>query len=191
VQAIKSQRITLDHNLFFALNTAFRFDQCDGFRIINNTTVRIFHRVGAIVHSGNGYLRNNSFALGSSYLLHLHVSDEQLKSFDSDYNNFAVYLRQDTRGKAPPDEILMPEQHDFYYGESKSMVLLDGPNNSLIPIPTLAAWRERTGQDRHSIFAHPRYADPKHRDFRILPSSPNIGAGENRANIGALGVAQN
>jgi hypothetical protein len=40
----------------------------------------------------------------------------------------------------------------------------------------------------HSIFKHPRYADPVRRDFRLLPDSPNIGAGEGGTNIGALGV---
>ena len=45
--------------------------------------------------------------------------------------------------------ILKPEQDDFYYGESKSMVVTDGPNNTLVMIPTLSVWQEK--RDRIDI----------------------------------------
>ena len=72
-----------------------------------------------------------------------------------------------------------------------SLMVPSPPAATILEKPSLTAWRARTGQDKHSIFTHPRYADPQNRDFSLLPNSPNIGAGENGTNIGALGVREN
>src|SRR5690606_30333950 len=50
---------------------------------------------------------------------------------------------------------------------------------------TLAAWRAASGQDAHSIAAHPLYLDPQRRDFRAAARSPNRGAGPGGSDIGA------
>jgi hypothetical protein len=195
------RRATLNHNVFFALNSAFRIFDFDQVRITNNTAVRCFHRVASIAYSDHCYLRNNSFAFGSSYLLSLVMTDEQMSHFDSDYNNLAVHLREDviaslgkTGRTVPPEELLTREDNDFYYGESKGLSDLSShkADHSLSHSAgslTLTSWRQNTGQDKHSIAVHPRYVDPRNRDFRLLPKSPNLGKGENGANIGALGAA--
>jgi hypothetical protein len=186
------ERITVSSNLFFTLNTAVRFNSGSGLRLINNTAAKCFHRVIGIVGARDIYLRNNSFAFGASYLLQIH--GVELNAIDSDYNNFAVYLRSDSAGykSTPPAELHQREANDFYYGETKALAAwdertADKPNPYL---ETLTPWRAATGQDRHAIAAHPRYADPQHRDFRLMTNSPNIGRGENGAAIGALGVAK-
>jgi hypothetical protein len=183
VGATHCERVTIDRNLFFALNTAVRFIHGVGLRLTNNTAAKCFHRVIGMVGAKDVYLRNNSFAFGASYLLQIHGVD--LESFDSDYNNFAVQIRPDSKGynDVPPQERMEREENDFYYGESKAMVY----GNEHAVVPTLTAWRQTSGQDRHSIFAHPRYADPQNHDFRLLPNSPNLRAGENGGHIGALG----
>jgi hypothetical protein len=200
IGAYKSARIAVDHSLFFALNSAFRFSECEGLRLTGNTASRCFHRVLEIAYSAPCYLRDNSFAFGSSYLMALTLTPEQLAALDSDYNNFAVQLREDTYAYAREAHIVIPpgerlkREDGFFLGESKSLASLgchkpDYTFDGGINIPTLTPWRERTGQDKHSIFAHPRYVDPQNRDFRLLPDSPNIGAGVNGGIIGALGVA--
>ena len=200
IGAYKSARIAVDHSVFFALNSAFRFSECEGLRLTGNTASRCFHRVLEIAYSAPCYLRDNSFAFGSSYVLALTLTPAQVAAVDSDYNNFAVQLREDAYAYArkeniviPPGEMLKREE-GFFMGESKSLASLgchkpDYTFDGVVNIPTLTPWREKTGQDKHSIVAHPRYADPQNRDFRLLPASPNIGAGENGGMIGALGVA--
>ena len=197
IGAYHCERVAIDHNLFFAVNTAVRFNQSVGLRLTHNTAARCFHRVIGIIGSKDLYLRNNSFAFGSSYLLAIHGVD--MKTLDSDYNNFAVHLREDGMAAAlkanvpiPPAEVLKREKGDFYYGESKALAAWDErtPDKPYPYLVTLTSWRQATGQDKHSIAIHPRYVDPRNRDFRLLPNSPNIGAGENGATIGALGVTQ-
>jgi hypothetical protein len=186
------ERITVSSNLFFALNTAVRFHSSSGLRLLNNTAAKCFHRVIGIVGARDIVLRNNSFAFGASYLLQIH--GVELNALDSDYNNFAVYLRTDSAGYAstPPAELHKREENDFYYGETKALAAWDErtPDKPDPYLATLTPWRAIIGQDRHSISEHPRYADPQHRDFRLMTNSPNIGRGENGADIGALGVAR-
>ena len=54
----------------------------------------------------------------------------------------------------------------------------------------LKEWQGKSGHDKHSIQADPMFVDVEKGDFRLKPGSPAVGAGENGANIGALGVAK-
>jgi hypothetical protein len=192
------KNITMDGNVVFALNSGFRISESDNLRITHNTAVRCFHRVAQINYSGDVHLRNNSFAFGSSYLLSMVMTQAQLMSIDSDYNNFAVHLRSDSESykRALPEELLVREPDDFYYGESKGLADWVGPHDetfkhgAVLNMGTLSLWSKTTGQDKHSVFIHPRYVDPQNRDFRLLPQSPNAGKGEGGSDIGALGVAR-
>jgi hypothetical protein len=192
IGAVHCERLTIDHNLFFTLNCAVRFTLGIGLSLVNNTAAKCFHRVIGIVNAEAVYLRNNSFAFGSSYLLQIH--GVLLGDLDSDYNNYAIQLLESSAGYAttPEEERLKRDENDFYYGESKALSAWDErtPEKPDPYLWTLTPWRVATGQDQHSIFAHPRYIDPQNRDFRLLATSPNIGRGENGATIGALGMSE-
>jgi hypothetical protein len=190
VGAFHCERVTIDRCLFLTVNSAVRFNISSGLRLTNNTAAKCFHRVIGIVNSEGLYLRNNSFAFGASYLLQIH--GVELNQIDSDYNNFAVNLRLDSVDfeSVPAEEKLQHEAKDFYYGESKSLSAWDErtPEKPSPYLQTLSIWRAATGQDKHSIAIHPRYADPLNQDFRLLPNSPNLGKGEHGGNIGAFGA---
>ena len=55
-----------------------------------------------------------------------------------------------------------------------------------LQIGTFEDWQAFSGCDKHSIWADPRQRDVVAFDFRLLPDSPNIGAGEKGTTIGAL-----
>ena len=66
--------------------------------------------------------------------------------------------------------------------ETKRLVAIEGSKF----IASLTDWRQRTGLDAHSIFRYPKNANPNGDDYRPVPDSPNIAAGENGTSIGAL-----
>lgn len=55
--------------------------------------------------------------------------------------------------------------------------------------PSLAAYRAATGNDRHSIFADPRFVDPEDADFHLRDSSPAIDVGAYLAQAGTRDLA--
>lgn len=108
----------------------------------------------------------------------------ELEGFDSDYNNLGTFIREAAPSRPPAEEDFRPAADDFFRTtQSKAVAALNGERYY-----SLGDWRAATGWEAHSIFAHPRYTDPEHRDFTLRPDSPNIGAGEGGATIGALGV---
>jgi hypothetical protein len=186
------ENVTIDHCLLFALNSAVRFNYGAGLKLTSNTMVKCFHRGIGFVNATGIYMRNNSFAFAGSYLIQLH--GVRPSDVDSDYNNFGVYLTAESLGKpgVSASDVLKRESEDFYYGESKGVAgwTERTPEKPEPLLCTLKAWREACGQDKHSICAHPKFADPKNRDFGLLPMSPNVGAGEKGVNIGAMGVVK-
>ena len=57
-------------------------------------------------------------------------------------------------------------------------------------LPTVRDWRQASGQDQHSIFADPKYVKPHDAtdrwDWSVRADSPNMGAAEGGATIGAF-----
>jgi hypothetical protein len=106
------------------------------------------------------------------------AGDDELARFDCDYNNLGTRLLDPS-----PPHSLQP-QDPLLRVNSKTMVEMNG-----VYFSSLEEWRKASGKDRHSIFADPKYVSPATRDFRLHPDSPNRGAGENGATIGALDVA--
>jgi hypothetical protein len=60
--------------------------------------------------------------------------------------------------------------YNVYFNPTKSRAEVDFNGQSW------EAWQQR-GNDRHSIYADPRFVDPKGRDFRLQPDSPALGLG--------------
>ena len=61
------------------------------------------------------------------------------------------------------------------------------PEGNQSQVHTLEDWQKFSGKDAHSIFADPKWIDPMTGRWDLAKDSPNIGAGENGATIGALG----
>ncbi len=181
-----SRGLTLDRCVLYALDRGITLVRSPAFRITRNTMTMCLHRGLWLIDSVAGsVLRNNSVTFTGNENISVRASPEELAAFDSDYNNFAAHVRQISERRPPPEEDLKPEPGDFFFGkEAKGVAELNSER-----LFSLREWQEKTGKDTHSIFKHPRYADPRQRDFRLRPDSPNLGAGENGTTIGALGPA--
>jgi len=146
---------------------------------------------------------NNSFTFGGNdnFGGGWHHPDE-LKTFRSDYNNFGTIIRPVTVAQAkktdpPAYKQIMAERFSARYGTrrfrfrvlSKGIVRMSGKRYL-----ALKSWRKATRQDKHSIFADPKYVKPwgamDRWDWRLQPDSPNLGAGENGSTIGAFSKAE-
>ncbi len=175
----RSPGFAADHNLIFALERGIQLLQSPRARITYNTILKNMYGAVQFIYSAEGSVsRNNSFAFsGNDQYLIQTQKDQELQTFDSDYNNLGTMLRQ----PEPGDEIV-PEEAILKVG-SKAVISLNGERYN-----SLRAWQEATGQDLHSIFKHPKFVDPEGWNFHLQPDSPNLGAGENGTTIGALGV---
>ena len=126
---------------------------------------------------------------------------DELKTFRSDYNNLGtnvtIHNRNRPVAKTETWQQVLAEEFEakygtrrFRFGTVSKAILAMGDERYL----TMKDWREASGQDKHSIFADPRYVKPygaiDRWDWRLRPDSPNVGAGENRATLGALGASE-
>jgi len=145
-------------------------NQCSNVLIKNNTFTwgQVFsvHFLGK--HDGCRFV-NNIFYYPTSVpnaALAINYPTRELK-LTSDYNLFGPMVNR---------------THVAYvYARSLSKLQASGPE--------LEDWQQSSGQDAHSIQADPKFVNPRAGDFRLLPDSPAIGAGEGGVNIGACGAA--
>ena len=113
-------------------------------------------------------------------------SPDEMRTFDCDYNNLAMHVRKSTPRRPAPEDDIHPIKGGFFErNTSKYLVNWHGKTYN-----SLKEWQHAAGKDRHSIFKNPLYNDPRNRDYRLKPGSPNIGAGESEATMGALGVVE-
>ncbi|MBC8443344.1 hypothetical protein H8D79_01315, partial [PVC group bacterium] len=145
-------------------------NQCSNALIKNNTFTwgQVFsvHFLGK--HDGCRFV-NNIFYYPTSVpnaALAISYPTKDLK-LTSDYNLFGPMVNR--------------TQVAYVYAGSLSNLPASGPK--------LEDWQESSGQDAHSIQADPKFVNPRAGDFRLLPDSPAIGAGEGGVNIGACGAA--
>ena len=183
----RSPGLVLDHNVFFTLDYAFGFVESPALRMTHNTIANTLHGGGRFILSlQNSICRNNSITFpGNMHFGIFTQSPADMRTFDCDYNNLAMHIRKSTPRRPPPEKDIEPIKDDFFYRKtSKYLVSWGGKTYN-----SLDEWRAATGKDRHSIFENPQYEDPANHDFRLKPASPNVGAGERGATIGARGVA--
>ena len=181
VFAHRSPGLVVDHNLIYQMEQGISLLQSPRSRVTHNTILKNMYGAVKFIYSAAGSVsRNNSFCFsGNDQYVVICQKDEELGTFDSDYNNVGTKLRS----PEPGDEIV-PADPFFRHHGSKAVISLNGKRFN-----SLRAWQDATGKDRNTIFGDPKYVDPEHWDFRLQPDSPNIGAGDGGATIGALGVA--
>lgn len=168
---------TFDRNLIFRQEVGLYLLQSPGATITRNTGVQcllggVMLSVGSAVGTT---VTHNSITFNGNDQMYIETLDpSEVETFTSDYNNFATQLRQSNEG----GDMSVTAPHPWLKASSKAIIM--GP---LGRYRDMDSWRAAHGQDKHSLFADPRYVDPINHDFRLQPDSPNV-----EADIGAFGV---
>lgn len=188
VNVENSPRFTGDRNFVFSQERAFRLLRSPRATITHNTAVANLYGGAEFIDSIDGsVLRDNSFAFQGNDALVIVETDagkRLLATFDCDYNNYGMTLRDQPEGTIY--DRLVPRDADRHLlVPSKAIVAYTEGSGELQRFVTMAAWRDFSALDGHSIFADPLYVSTSSRDFRLEPGSPNIGAGSGGATIGA------
>ena len=194
--AHRSPGMTVDHNVIYGFEFGILLVQSAHSRVTFNTILQNLYGAVGYAYSVEGTVaRNNSFAYsGTDQYIVQYGDRKEMATFDSDYNNIGTRIGESYRPGATydqgavgaPEEFVAKDAFINAHHNSKALLAENGKRYQ-----SLKAWQEATGKDKHTIFADPTYADAEHFDFRLKPGSPNIGAGENGATIGALGVKEN
>ncbi len=176
----KSPGLTASRNIIHQVEQGISLVESPRSRIEHNTILKNMYGAVKFIYSAEGSVsRNNSFCFsGNDQYLVIYKDKKEFDAFYSDYNNLGTRLRSPD----PGDEIV-PEDPFFRGVGSKAVISLNGERYN-----SLRAWQKATGKDLHSIFKDPKYADAARWDFRLKPGSPNLGAGQSGATIGASGL---
>lgn len=188
IRAVGSPHLVVDGCTLYALDNGLVVKASPSFRVTHNTVAMAFHHGAKFIDSVQGSrFEGNSFAFAGSHLVAIRATPEQMASFRSDYNNLGANLRDlpQSQWLAPGRDSGVSRSDLFGFRRSKAVGFWNGR-----PYVSLDQWRKATRQEAHSIFEHPRYTDPEHRDFRPLPGSPNLGTAEDGGPIGARGLAR-
>ena len=211
--AAYSPGFTAEWNLIFTVDYVMKLYHSPRSLILHNTTTASSHTGIDIDESATSTtVKNNDLAFQGNDVMAVRVTSmKDLETFDCDYNNLGTSLRewQPSAGAAP--NLSSPEANSH----SKAVVifyLLGGtwesgvggyPNakwsaNSSTPperrgdpylrLRTIEDWREFSGKDRNSLFVDPLRESMSRLWFDLDPQSPLLGAGEQGATIGAMGV---
>jgi len=184
-----SPHLVAERNLFMWQEYGINMWHSPHLRIRHNTAYNNMYAGVLLVYSNGGsVVRNNSLTFnGLSQVTYDALDQTERDALDSDYNNFGTTLRKEP---GPADSIVAKPPS---YGPKAKMVVnfyYEQGGTEQHRFRTLQGWRDFAGKDAHSIVADPLYVNPPKHDFRIQPGSPNIGAGEGGATIGAFGVAE-
>lgn len=188
LSAVRSPGLHVERSLFYALGRGFHVWGSPNFRMEHLTVTEVRTRAAGFFGGSvaGSVFRNNSFTFTGNEHYVISASEEDMATFDCDYNNLAMHVRSIAPRRPAPEEDIEPIPGDWYERKTgKGIVRIRRER-----LFSLREWQEASGKDMNSIFKHPRYVDPGNRDFRLLPDSPNIGAGKEGATIGALGVAE-
>ncbi len=185
-----SPRFTGDRNILFRQERGFHLISSPHATITNNTAVANLYGGAVFIRSIEGsVLRNNSFAYQGNDALSIVESaggKDRLSTFDCDYNNYGMTLREGAAGAAVLNLTPRPSDRHLLI-DSKGIVYYEDERGAGRHFISLREWREFSAKDLHSIFADPLYVSTATRDFRPGPGSPNVGAGPEGATIGAFG----
>lgn len=188
IKVDRSPRFVGDHNVLFRQERGFMLHSSPASKLTFNTCIANLYGAATFIHSIEGSVcRNNSFAFqGNDVLVIIADQDEaaDLHTFDCDHNNYGTHVRDQPDGIAF-DRVVPRDSDRRILGQSKAIVRYHDQRDDLHRFLTMREWSEFSSLDANSIFADPLYVSTVERDFRLLPSSPNIGAGENGTTIGA------
>ena len=180
VFAHRSPGLAAHRNVMFQMERGIMLLQSPRSTITHNTILKNMYGALQVVFSAEGTISmNNSFCFsGNDQYVVNNRKPAAFETFVSDYNNVGTKLRNPEKWNK-----IVPEDPFFQHIGSKAVIGLNGRRYN-----SLEAWRKATGKDAHTIFKDPKYVNPKDRDFRLKPGSPNIGAGKDGVTIGAFGV---
>ena len=129
---------------------------------------------GFFQHYGkDNYILNNIFAYGSEFQLEGTRPEPHLSFY---FERNIVYWDNDSplmggcQSDSPPCEINCDFDNNTYWDATGKPPVF--PGNL-----TLNEWRERKGQDEHSLVADPLFVDAKNSDFRLDANSPALQTG--------------
>ena len=169
LSASDCQRLLLEGNVSWGNSYHIRTYDCSGIVIKNNTFVNST-MIGCVLSGGDDIaLLNNIW----------------YRPCIPGKSNQAVMLRGTSIRRVVCD-------HNLYYSpyEHHKIGIVQGDSlDTRVSGDDLEQWRTNSGYDAHSIQAAPLFVDVEAGDFRLRPGSPAIGAGTDRQDIGALGVA--
>jgi len=181
-------------NVVFRNNAGIYLYKSPGSRITHNTVTFCMQRAIDLNHSiKDTEVTYNCLVCGGSRLMVLTSENPgDYRTFTSNHNNLGTHftdLREWLKSNPQYGTIREGRKNlhpDFrlFAGASKHLVMMDGKW-----IHGIEEWREVSGQDEASIFADPKYANPRAHDFRPLPGSPNLRGESQGATIGALSPA--
>lgn len=192
-----SPHSTVTRTLAVGAEIGFYFLESPYATVMYNTYSQGMYAAAAYVFSLQGSIQtNNSFCFAGNdiYSGEWHHPDE-IKTFHSDYNNLGTNVTEYNRSMEQEDPALWKKmkaeefktEYPYYFRAGSKAVVGMGQRYR-----SLRDWQEASGQDKHSIFADPKYIRPwgpiDTWDWRIKPDSPNIGAGEKGTTIGAFGA---
>jgi parallel beta-helix repeat protein len=187
VQVENSPRFTATGNVVYRQERGFYLISSPGATLTHNTALANLYGGAVFIRSIDGTTcTNNSFAYQANDAISI-VEDqdgkERLGRFTCDYNNYGATLQPGE----PGEKALEPRPKDRQlFTQSKAIVYFEQKPPPFQRFRTMAAWREFSGLDAHSIFADPLFVDSAAGDFRLEAGSPNRGAGSDGSTIGAL-----
>jgi hypothetical protein len=137
--------------------------------LVHHTTTGSFFQT----YGKENRIRNNIFAFATRFQLE-GTKPEPHVSFYFEHN--IVYWDNDgpllggCHSASPPCEVNFRLDHNLYWNAAGKPLVFPG-NLSL------EQWREKRGQDRHSIVADPLFVDTNNNRFQLMPVSPALKLG--------------
>ena len=160
------------------------FDGSSGGQIIHNTAtacaVSFFQWRSISRPNDNITIKYNSLHWNADQLLHIaQPLDTLLNKCAIDYNNYGTTFQQEEgtpvrngkygRSLPKPFQYLPNNRELQYYLDT-----VDLSNGVTHVFVNMKDWQEFSGQDKYSIFADPKWIDPKAGRFDVAADSPNL-----------------
>ena len=196
----RSPHATVTRCLGVGAETGFYFLESPHATVTHNTVSQsLYACAGYDISLAGTTQMNNSFCFGGNdNFKGSWRHPDEFRTFRSDYNNLGTVIRPYTVNHMKKNDPkayrqVMAEKFKPKYGTRRFRFRVNSKRILSMgrePYHTMKKWREATGQDKHSVFADPKYVKPygvlDRWDWRVKPDSPNVGAGEGGATIGAF-----